>query len=397
MSKEGRDLVRDAVNDSKQLKEAALNAAKNQVIEQLAPAIRQLLEKELKGALSQNEDADRLRRGDKNGDNWPGESHTGFEEAKEKGDTKMSDETKNNQELDMEALASFFPPMAETPEEDPLAAVQAEDAFGQGGIPTLGTEAKAGAEEEDEEICAPEAPVKEGKKETKKKDDEEKDTMDEEIEISSSELRKMYEASLQTEVAVTKGFGEMTPMGELDDVSKDVDKGIADVKKGEHAWDKETPPSKEDFTVKEARALIARGMAENKALRENYKKAVAFVKQLATRLHEVNLFNAKVLHVNRILNTNARLTREQKKVVLESIDKAKSISEVKSLYETLASTFAVSVQLSESKTRKPTGNAQAARTSGGADNKVLRESVDRSNNDGFSRLQQLAGLGLINK
>lgn len=396
MSKEGRDLVSEAVNDSKQLKEAALNAAKNQVIEALAPKIRQLLEKELKGALSQNEDADRLRRGDKNGDNWPGESHTGFEEAKEKGDTKMSDETKNNQELDMEALASFFPPMSEMPEEDPLADVQAEDAFGQGGIPTLGTEAKGAPEDEEEQICAPEAPVKEGKK---KDDDEEKDTMDEEIEISESELKKVYEASLQTEVAVTKGFGEMTPMGELDDVAKDVDKGIADVKKGEHAWDKETPPSKEDFTVKEARSLIARGMAENKALRENNKKAMALIQKLASRLHEVNLFNAKVFHVNRILNTNARLTKEQKKVVLESLDKAKSISEVKSLYETLASTFAVSTQLSESKTRKPVGNAQASRTSGGANQKVLRESVDRSSTEGqqFSRLQQLAGLGLINK
>lgn len=398
VKKEGRDLVSEAVNDAKALKEAALAAAKNELVESMTPGLKALLEKSIKGVLAKNEDTDRIRRGIQ--DNWPGESHTGFEEAKEKGDPKMDKvpPQDDGQELDLESLASFFPAMSEMPEEDPMALapkVDEDPSMQMGQIPTLGMPGMGGMPEAAE--CEPgeeegeegEEMKVEGKK---KKDDKEKDTMDEEIEISEAELKKVYEAALQTEAQVTKGFGEMTKAGELDDVAKDVDKGLADVKKGEHEWAKETPPAAQDFTVKEMRALIGKGLTENKSLRENLKKAVGLIRHLGARLHEVNLFNAKVLHVNRILNTNGRLTKEQKKVVLESIDRAKSIDEVKTVYEVINNSFAVATQLSEDKSRKPVANAQRPRTSGAADQKVLRESVDRQTNDGFGRLQQLAGL-----
>lgn len=380
--KEGRDLVNEAVSDAKALKEAALQAAKTELLENMAPAIKQLVEKNIKGVLSQNEDTDRIRRGVQ--DNWPGESHSGFEEAKERGEPKMdmAPDKHDEKELDLESLASFFPNVMEMPEEDPLAPKVDEDpAAAMPAIPTLG-EAEACEDEEEGE----EEGELEVKKEAKKA--KEDDKMDEEIEISESELKKVYEAALQTEVQVKKGFSEMTPNGEIEDVVKDVDKGLADVKKGEHAWEKEAPPAKQDFMVKEA---IAKGMAENKALRENLRKAVGMIKTLGEKLHEVNLFNAKVVHVNRLLTKNGKLTAEQKKVVLESIDKATTIAEVKTVYEVINNSFAAASQLSESKARKPVANAQRPRTTGTPDQKVLSESVDR-NNDTFSRLAQLAGL-----
>jgi len=376
--KEGRDLVSEAVNDAKALKEAALTAAKNELVESMTPGLKALLEKSIKGVLSKNEDSDRIRRGIQ--DNWPGESHTGFEEAKDKGDTQMDKEApSDDKELDLESLASFFPAMSEMPEEMPAQEPAADEA----SIPMLGMPGMSENADEDADDV---------KQEGKKKDDEEKEEMDEEIEISEAELKKVYEAALQTEAQVTKGFGDMTKMGEIDDVIKDVDKGLADVKKGEHVWEKEEPPAKQDFTVKEMKNLIGRGLSENKSLRENLKKAVGLIRHLGARLHEVNLFNAKVLHVNRLLNTNARLTKEQKKIVLESIDRAKSIDEVKTIFEVVSNSFAVATQLTEDKSRKPAANAQRARTSGTANPQVLRESVDRQNNDGFGRLQQLAGL-----
>jgi hypothetical protein len=380
MSKEGRDLVSEAVNDAKALKEAALSAAKNELLESMAPALRDLLEKNIKGVLSKNEDTDRLRRGIQ--DNWPGESHTGFEEAKEKGEPKMDKDNKPNgeQELDLESLAAFFPAMSEMPEGDPMAPPVAEDPSAMmPSIPTLGEKAVEGEEGEEGEDLAALAI----KKEAKSKEDE---PMDEEIEISESELKKVYEAALQTEAQVTKGFGEMTKAGELDAVVKDAGKGLNPEKKGEHEWDKEEPPAKQDFMMKEA---IRKGYAENAALRENLKKAVGMIRALGARLHEVNLFNAKVLHVNRVLNTHGRLSTEQKKVVLESIDKAKTIDEVKMVFEAINNSFAVTARLSES--RKPAANAQRPRTSGTPDQKVLSESVDH-NSGTFSRLAQLAGI-----
>jgi hypothetical protein len=237
-------------------------------------------------------------------------------------------------------------------------------------IPHLGEDAEA------------EPDMKEGK-------DKEKDEMDEEVEISESELHKVYEAALQTEAQVSKGFKDIVGGGELDQASKET--GIADKKTGEKHWETEVPPDHVDYQIKEA---LKAGLAENKMLRGKLKEAVTLIKRLGQTLHETNLFNSKVLHVNRILNTHGRLTKEQKQVVLESIDKAKSVAQVKMVYEAIVSSFKASAgPLSESKSRKPTGNAQRPRTSGAPKPEILRESVDRAEGQGkYDRMRQLAGL-----
>ena len=365
--KEGRDLVNEAVNDAKALKEAALTAAKNELLDSMAPAIKELLEKSIGNVLGEKRGLTGRIGQSQRGDHFSPQAQK-WEEDADKGEAQMDKEApkKDDQELDLESLASFFPAMSEEPEAVPGEEVKVEDPGAMmSGIPTLGE-----AEEEEEE--------------------EEK--MEETIEISESELKKVYEAALATEASVKKGFGDMTKAGELDQVVKDTGKGLNPEKKGEKMWG-EKPDSEleaqQDFTVKE---MIQKGMAENKSLRENLKKAVDIIRTLGARLHEVNLFNAKVLHVNSVLNKHNRLTAEQKQVVLESIDKAKTIDEVKMVYEAITNSFAAAGKLTESKTNKPTANAQRARSSGAANQKVLSESVDRNQNEGFSRLQQLAGL-----
>ncbi len=368
--KQGRDLVADAVRDAKSLKEAVVESAKNELIESLTPGLKRLLEQSIGKQGLGAEGVNRMRRGVQ--DNWPGESHSKFEEGNDKGEAPM-DDTKKEPELDLESLIGMFPQLAEMGDDEQLGADPALEAggppmgdeeempFGESDIPTLGEEPKKDSEEEGE--------------------------MDEEVEISEAELRKVYEAALQTEVQVKKGFGEMSKMGELDEV--DPAAGIADVKSGEQAWEKAEPPAATDQTVKE---MIRRGFNENKALRKNLGEAVKMVKALASKLHEVNLFNSKVLHVNRILNGQGRLTTEQKKVVMESIDKARSLKEVKMVYETIIGSFKATGALHESKSRKPLANAQRARSSGSPKTEVLRESVDRGSKNQYDRLQKLAGL-----
>jgi hypothetical protein len=355
----GRNLVADAVRDAQSLKEAVVESAKNELIETLTPGLKRLLEQQLKGVGV--EGVNRMRRVN---DDYPGESKTNFEEAHDKGEAPM-DDMKKEPELDLESLVGMFPQLAEMGDEEQLAdpAMEAAPHLGdeelpESGIPTLG----------------------------EAEDKEEEGEMDEEVEISEAELRKVYEAALQTEVQVKKGFGEMTKSGELDEV--DPAGGIADVKSGESGWEKVEPPAAQDQTVKE---MIRRGYAENKQLRKNLGEAIKMVKALAGKLHETNLFNAKVLHVNRILN-GQRLTTEQKRVVMESIDKARSISEVKVVYETIVGSFKATGALVESKARKPAANAQRARSSGQPKQEVLRESVDRGSKDQFARMKMLAGL-----
>jgi hypothetical protein len=371
---DSKDLVREAVKDAKALKEAALEAAKNEIVEAMTPGLKRLLEKQLRGSLKK-EDTDRIRRGVE--DNYPGESHTGFEEGV--GEDKPMAE-KNNKEMDLEELSAFFPDLDEV---DPALGVQSQ--FQQPNVVAP--------------VAAPVAPVavspmlgegdEEEDKDMKKEADE---YLDEEIEISEAELRKVYESALQTEVQVKGGFADMTKGGEEFDPAG----GIADVKKGEHNWDDEEPPAKQDYTVKEIRTLLVKGLQENRQLREKLARMHELAKNAVHKLQEVNLFNAKVLYCNRLLNKYGRLTKEQKKSMLESIDRARSLNEARSIYEAIDSSFrAVESLMESSSARKPVPSAQRARTSGAPSQDVLSESVDRANGHDWSRTLQLAGLNKI--
>ena len=353
-TKEGRELMKDAISDARALKDVALESAKKELIDQLAPGVKALLEAKINKVLFEDK---------------PNEQNAGYYNNNEK--TMKFQEEKGDQPMD-----DNFGKEKEVEEEG------------------LGLESLSGMFSEVEE---PEMPKLDDEEDGNKKDDyedfdvkeglDEPELKDESIEISESELRKVYEAALQTEAQVSKGFKDMTAAGELEQVAKDAGKGLNKEKSGEHPWEKETPPAMVDYQIKEA---ISRGIAENKMLRGKLKEAVQVIKRLASNLHEVNLFNAKVLHVNKILSGN-RLTTEQKNVVLESIDKAKSISQVKMVYETVIAAFKSSKPLTES--RKPQANAQRNRTSGAPDQKVLSESVNKSGNEGkYDRMQQLAGL-----
>jgi len=416
-AKEGRELVKEAVKDAKALKAAALEAAKNEIVEQMAPGVKALLEKQIRSALA-GESVDRVN--DQGADYYSPasrEKEKRYEEGKDKGEKDMAEAKDDKEkELDLESLAGFFPQLSEEPGEEHMelpgqngedenpesAAGTHEHDVAEGEhleCPKCGHEMEAGGEEphaEDEgmdggmgmsiphlgEDAEAEPDMKEGK-------DKEKEDMDEEVEISESELHKVYEAALQTEAQVTKGFKDIVGGGELDQAAKET--GIADKKTGEKHWDTEVPPDHVDYQIKEA---LKAGLAENKMLRGKLKEAVAIIKKLGETLHETNLFNAKVLHVNRILNSDRKLTKEQKAVVLESIDKAKSVAQVKMVYEAIVSSFKASAgSLSESKSRKPLANAQRPRTSGTPKPEVLRESVDRAEGQGkYDRMRQLAGL-----
>lgn len=365
-----KGIVHEAVNDVKELSELAVDAAMGKIVESVTPAVRALIEKSIRGG-NVNEDLDRLRRA------ADGYGETEFEEGTDKGEKKME------KELDMEALMGMFPGLSEIEmdgEEMPEAHKEPD-----GDETPLKAADGEGEEEPELESAIPTL----GEAEEEKEGD-----MDEEIEISEAELRKVYEASLKqqsvAEAMVSKGFKDMTPSGEIDEV--DPGAGIADVKSGESQWDEKgsLPPARKDWTVKEVRQLIRQGLAENKKLREMNSKLLEMLKTTTAKLNETNLFNAKVLHVNKLFSAG-KLTKEQKKAVVESIDAAVSVNEVKKIALTLEKSFKSAGLVNES-VRKPKASSQGARTSGGANQKVLRESADKSANPNYSRWAQLAGL-----
>ena len=344
---EGRDLVKEAIQDAKSLREAAVEQAKNELVESLAPAVRKLLDENLKNALFEKTGGVRSLNKTNDPNKMVG---AGEQRAQNRGEIE--------EEVTLEgAIDEFFP---------------------------------AGGAKESKKMADEKSSKKSSKKEVVSKS-----STNESIEISEAELRKVYEAALKTEVNVKKGFSDIVGGGELDQASKET--GIIEKPKTKHLNDEE-PPHKQKW-IPEGREqltnMVRAGLAENKSLRENLRKAVTMVETLGKKLHEVNLFNAKVLHVNKILNSGGRLTTEQKNFVMESIDKARSISEVKMVFETIVGSFKSGSSINENRNpRIPKANAQGARSTGTPKPSVLSESVDKASGQTakFDRVKQLAGL-----
>ena len=122
------------------------------------------------------------------------------------------------------------------------------------------------------------------------------------------------------------------------------------------------------------------------ALNEAYKT----IKSLQRTINEVNLLNAKLLFANKLFRAH-NMTNEQKVKVIETLDRTKSVREVKLVYSTLAENFKYTTSsnknakksISEgiaSKVTKSTKPATAAK-------QVIAESTDFSD-----RFKKLAGI-----
>lgn len=108
------------------------------------------------------------------------------------------------------------------------------------------------------------------------------------------------------------------------------------------------------------------------------------VDSLRKKLAETNLFNAKLLFTNKLLQ-NDQLTARQKAQVIKQLDSAKTVREAKLVYESLASTLAG--------TSKPV-NESKDRTVLGSGSRATRPASTQTLNEGYEaeRWAQLAGI-----
>jgi len=379
MSSGNRNVVKEALADAQALREAAMDVAKQKIVEGLTPAIRNLVDKTL--GSSMNEDSDRLRRA------ADGYGETEFEEGKDfEGVKDMDDKDKD---LENESLDSMFPGISEVEE------LGDEDEDGKGDLEGLGDE------DDQHEMAGYGAGIPtlgEGEEE-----EEEEGDMDEEISIDEEGLRKAYESILKADAAlaeasVSSGFKDSYPGSEWEtEDSPPSDRGLEKKEKQNAEWDKERAPASQDYTVKEA---IEKGLRENGELRRyvqflegKVQESTKVIKNLQSKIHEVNLFNQKVVHVNEMFHKYGKnLTKEQKSTVIKKIDEASTVREVKLVAETFKGIFDSHNSLHEGVSRKPKANAQRRMTSGSPDQKVLRESVDKGPRNQYARMMELAGI-----
>ena len=218
--------------------------------------------------------------------------------------------------------------------------------------------------------------------------------MDEVYEIDEAvlrrELRKMRRLREQEEAVETY---EDHPAEEVGDVFYDVDEDdlinvLADelgpVGDGEAAEPETVAESRIARRVRARRAAMARrsqGRNVNEA--RVVRKYQNTVNELKKQLVEMNLFNAKLLYANKLMQ-NKNLSVKQQRAIVEALDNAKTIREAKLLYKSL----------SESLTRRARGkklNEGALRTLGSS-SRSTRSAQPASSGVEVDRWAVLAGL-----
>ena len=117
-------------------------------------------------------------------------------------------------------------------------------------------------------------------------------------------------------------------------------------------------------------------------MEEELAEALSTIETLKAELNEINLLNAKLLYSNKIFKAK-NLNESQKVKVLSSFDKAKNVSEVKIVFETLNEGI---------KTSKNTIKENLGRASKVTNTPTTTKQPIVESNEVFTRMQKLAGL-----
>jgi hypothetical protein len=129
-------------------------------------------------------------------------------------------------------------------------------------------------------------------------------------------------------------------------------------------------------TLNKLSEALKKERLNNRSLKRKLTEYRSAVETLREQLTDLNLFNAKLLYVNKLLQ-NKDVTSDQRRSVVESIDKAKSLREVKLVYRTLTESFSKrgKSNLRESASRRVMGSS--SRTTGRASAESVAGEVDR--------------------
>jgi len=117
---------------------------------------------------------------------------------------------------------------------------------------------------------------------------------------------------------------------------------------------------------------------KNRALQQQLNEYRNGIETLREQLSELNLFNAKLLYVNK-LTSDREITSSQRRAVVEALDGAKNLREAKLLYKSMSESLdrRNPAQINESAHRLSPGNASRPITSGGATNLNEGTALDR--------------------
>jgi hypothetical protein len=193
---------------------------------------------------------------------------------------------------------------------------------------------EASGEEELEEPAAEDSAAEEASEDLDLEEGEKVDEMDmEEVyEIDENMLRKEL-TRMMTEDAedAADQFGGGEALG---DVLLDIDEEDLINVLADEIGNTDVPATEPMVAVENrrtSRSTLSRKLAKTTEQLKEYKQAVS---NLKGQLVEMNLFNAKLLYANKLMQ-NKNLTMKQQKAIVEALDNAKTLREAKLLFKSL--------------------------------------------------------------
>lgn len=359
------NLYQDAILDAKALRASAMANAKAALEEAFEPRIQEMMRLKL------SEEFDTLEEDDINpADIAPA-------------DTEIEDESvspagmEENMDINEAELEEILNQLEELTKEDQSPLQEAEEAD---------EEAEEAGEDEDSEEDAAEDAAEEADEDSEEIGDETKI-----IDITLGDLKKVLQsvnadkadmatdlgmdqdvsdaeandAEAESEISLDEILAELEMEEGMEDdpravsganykrgAQHNVHPGYSELeekkKKVSHAYSEKHNAKKEKADAADGGDL--NDTAYNKLAEENeLEEAKATIDTLRQNLQEVNLLNAKYLYMNKLFKSKS-LTESQKVKVINALDRASNVAEVKNTYETLKESFSETkkTQLKES-------------------------------------------------
>jgi len=388
-----KNLLKEAIADAKAVKETAIANAKLALEEAFTPHLKSMLSAKLQEMDEDEEVKEEVELDEMDAPSFARKNSPAGDSLKDVAPTKVGKSTVQEDEVDEEInLDELLKELAEDARTD-----AEEEGFLDGK-----KDEKKELQKEDEKTDAEEEGYLDGEKD--EKEDMEDDMEDEEIDLedmSEDDLKSFIEDVISDMVSA----GEIEPGEEFvedevevedvedveveDDVDVDIEIDEAKKEEVDEAKKEEVDEAKKEEVDEMSDPVMRHGeKGDNEEEKETeemrIKEVMSEIEALKSELQEVNLLNAKLLYTNKIFKEK-NLAESKKVKVLKAFDKAETVRDAKSIFETLNEGILDTPAINESIKK---GSASKAT---GLEPKAEKQPIIESN-DVYNRMRKLAGL-----
>mgnify|MGYP003959555083 FL=1 len=396
-----KNLLKEAIADAKAVKETAIANAKLALEEAFTPHLKSMLSAKLQEMDEDEEVKEEVELDEMDAPSFARKNSPAGDSLKDVAPTKVGKSTVQEDEVDEEInLDELLKELAEDARTD------AEEEGFEDGM----KDEKEDLMKEDARTDAEEEGYLDGEKD--EKEDMEDGMEDEEIDLedmSEDDLKSFIEDVISDMVSA----GEIEPGEEFvedevevedvedveveDDVDVDIEIDEAKKEEVDEAKKEEVDEAKKE-EVDEAKKEEVDEMSdpdmrhgdkgdneeEKETEKMRFKEVMSEIEALKSELQEVNLLNAKLLYTNKIFKEK-NLAESKKVKVLKAFDKAETVRDAKSIFETLNEGI-----LDTPTINKPFKRGSASQATG-LEPKAEKQPIIESN-DVYNRMRKLAGL-----